>query len=138
MSNYRGFNSLFKQMTYPAGEKHIDLCVRWSEVPASLDIEMACHSFDDLGVLLAVPVLVALFAAAFTLSQNSRQRMANLLLGALGAVALLAALVFYMESARDRWIEDRISVLAPLVMTVGALVGVAVSVLVRRFFSATR
>ena len=88
-------------------------------------------------VLLAVPVLIALFPAAFKLADNSRQRVANLLLGTLCSVALLVALVVYIEGTKDPWLEDCIPFFAPIAMSVGAAAGVALAVLVRRFFSAT-
>jgi hypothetical protein len=83
-----------------------------------------------LGVLIALPVLGILFFSAIKFARNSRQRMANMLLGTLGTIAGLVALVIYAEQPEIR-LGDYIAVAAPAAMMVGAALGVAVSVGIR-------
>jgi Na+/proline symporter len=88
-----------------------------------------------LGVLIALPVLGVLLFSAFAFAHNSRQRIANMLLGTLGSVAALIAFVVYVEHVDNRRLEDYIPILAPVTMTVGAVIGVVLSVVIRSAFA---
>jgi len=89
------------------------------------------------GVLIALPVLGVLFFSALKFAHNSKQRVANMLLGALGSIAGLVAFLIYLGHT-GRELEDHIPVLAPATMTVGAAIGVALSVVLRSGFARVR
>jgi len=57
-TNYYAFNTMFRQMKYPAGESHINLNVEWETLTSEFVMEMECRSFDDLGVLLTADRLL--------------------------------------------------------------------------------
>jgi hypothetical protein len=93
-------------------------------------VTLLAASSWPLGVLIALPVMGVLFFSAIKFAHNSRQRMANMLLGLLGSIAGLVAFVVYVEH-EDRWLYDYAPVAAPVAMMVGAAMGVAVSVVIR-------
>jgi hypothetical protein len=89
-------------------------------------------------VLLAVPVFVLLFGLAFTFARNSRQRLANLLLGLLGSITVMWLSLWYLFEASQIPLlrcDDYIPIVAPTSLTVGAAIGVGLSVVVRKCLS---
>ena len=99
---------------------------------AVVESSLLAASIWPLGVFLAVPVALALFLSAFRFAKNSGQRLVNMVVGLLGAVASLIVLIVYLERTPNPWIEDRIPLLASSVMTFGAALGVVLSVLIRK------
>jgi hypothetical protein len=96
---------------------------------------MLAASSWPFGVLLAVLVFAVPFVLAYKSAGNSRQRVANLLFGALGSIAACFAVIYLPEMPQYRWIEDYLGVVVPAAMSVGGAMGVALSLLIRTLWS---
>jgi hypothetical protein len=101
-----------------------------------------CHLFAasswPFAVVLAVLPLAVLFVLAFTLARNSGQRLANLFFGLAGSILALCLSLGLIHEAfgiRPRLWDDYIPFVAPVAMTVGAGIGVLLSVLIRKCLS---
>jgi hypothetical protein len=110
-------------------------------VPASAVLPMAIIHVDPLiaasnwplGVMLAMPGIIVLLLSAFMFARNSRERMANLLLGFLGSLAAMIALGYLSQIPEAKWMMEGNArvIVASATVVVGSLTGVAVSVSIR-------